>query len=135
MGDQVLNPYRLGLDLAVFEYLDEPDEYLIVLQIGTGFNDRLNNTVYQNGYRNSQVLDSYRLESDLLAYDKVGFSNPDYNYNPILDQIGTKHTDGLDNTSFQNNYCSGQVLESYRLDSDFPAGNQSRFFQTYAPGK
>ena len=30
------------------------------------------------------------------------------------------------NNEFQNDYCSGQVLESYSLDSDLPASNQSR---------
>ena len=60
-GDQVLNPYRHGLDLTVSEYSDEPDEYPIVHQIGTEFNDGLGNTGYQSGYRNGQVLDSYRL--------------------------------------------------------------------------
>ena len=30
------------------------------------------------------------------------------------------------NTDFRNDYCSGKVLESHRLDSDLPASNQSR---------
>ena len=34
-SDQVLNPYRLGLDLTVSEQLEEPDEYPIIHQIGT----------------------------------------------------------------------------------------------------
>ena len=130
---QVLNPYRVGLDLTVSQRLEQPNRYHIVDQIGIGFNDGLVNTGCQSYYHNGLVLDSYGLESDFFAYDNIGLSNVDFNCN--LDQISTKHTDGLDNTAFQNNYCSGQVLESYRLDSDFPAGNQSRFFQTYAPGK
>ena len=40
-SDQVLNPYRFGLNLAVSEHLEEPDDYPIVHQIGTGFNDGL----------------------------------------------------------------------------------------------
>ena len=124
-SDQVLNPYRLGLDLAVSEHLEEPDEYTIIHQIGTGFNDGLGNTGYQNGYCNDQVIDLYRLELDLLAYDNIRLSNPSSNYNPTLDQIGTEPTDRLCNTGFQNIYCSGQVLDSNRLKSDLPAFGQS----------
>ena len=42
------------------------------------------------------------------------------------DQSGIGFSDGLSNTAPQNYYCSGQVLESYILDSDLPASNQSR---------
>ena len=43
---QVLTPYRLGLDLAVPEQSEEPNEYPLIHQIGTRFNDGLGNTGY-----------------------------------------------------------------------------------------
>ena len=52
------------------------------------------NTGYYDEYCGGQVLDSYRLESDLPTGGQVGF-------------------DG---------FCSGQVLDSYRLESDLPTG-------------
>ena len=45
-SDKVLNPYRLGLDLAVSEHSGESDYYPTNRQIGTGFNDGLSNTGY-----------------------------------------------------------------------------------------
>ena len=56
----------------------------------------------------------------------IGLSNPRYNYNPTSDQIGTRFNDGLGNTGYQNGYHNGQVLDSYRLESDLPAFDQSR---------
>ena len=51
-SEKVLNSYRLGLDLAVSEHSEDPDEYPIIHQIGTGLNDELCNTGYQNVYCN-----------------------------------------------------------------------------------
>ena len=47
--------------------------------------------------------------------------NPGINFNPTFDQIGTEPIDGLGDTGFQNIYCSGQVLDSYRFESDLSA--------------
>ena len=55
-SDKDLNPYRLGLDLPVSEHSEDPDENPIIHQIGTGFNDGLGNTGYQNVYRNGHSL-------------------------------------------------------------------------------
>ena len=70
-SDQVLNPYRFGLDLAVFDHSGESDYYPTNYQIVTGFNDGLCNTGFQNIYCSEQVLDSYRLELDLPAFGNV----------------------------------------------------------------
>ena len=39
---------------------------------------------------------------------------------------GTEPIDEKGNTGSPNRYCSGQVLDSYRLESDLPVGGQSR---------
>ena len=57
---------------------------------------------------NEQDLDKYRLESDI--------------YN---DQVGTEPIGGYSNTGCPDRYCSVQVLDSYRLESDLPASGQS----------
>ena len=108
-SDKVLNPYRLGLDLAISEDAGDSNEYPVNHQIGTGFNDGLGNTGYQNIYRSGQVLDSYRFESDLPAYNNIGLSNPGIIYYPTFDQIDTEPNDGLCNTGYRNIYPSGQV--------------------------
>ena len=79
---QVLNPYRFGLNLAVSEQSEVSNEYISNHQISIGFNDGFSTTGYQNSYSRGQVFDSYRFESDLLAYDNIGLSNPRYNFNP-----------------------------------------------------
>ena len=57
---------------------------------------------------NEQDLDKYRLESDI--------------YN---DQVGTEPIGGYSNTGCPDRYCSSQVLDSYRLEMDLPAGGQN----------
>ena len=80
----LLHSHRLESDFLAYDNVGLSNH-----QIGTGFNDGLSNTGYQNDYRNGQIPDSYRLESDFLAYVNVELGNPGYNYNPTLDQIGT----------------------------------------------
>ena len=86
------------MDLAVSKHSGDSDEYPINHQIGTGFNDGLGNTGFQNIYPSGQVLDSYIFESDLPAYNNIGLSNPGINYNPKFDKIDTEPIDGLCNT-------------------------------------
>ena len=74
-SNKFLNPYRLGLDLAVSELSGDFDYYPTTDQIGTEPNDGLGNTGYQTNYRNAQVLDSYRVGSDHIASDNVGLGN------------------------------------------------------------
>ena len=66
-SDKVLNPYRLGLDLAVSEHSGDSNYYHTNDQIGTEPNDGLGITGYPNNYCNAQVFDSYRVGLDLSA--------------------------------------------------------------------
>ena len=46
---------------------------------------------------------------------------------PTVDQLGIRVNEGLGNTGYQNYYCNGQVLDSYRLESAFLAYNNIVF--------
>ena len=93
-SDKVLNPYRLGLDLTVYEYQRESNYLPINHQFGTGFNDGHGNTGYQVIHRGEQVLDPYIVGSDLAAYDNVELGNPCTRVN----QFGTGFRDKPSNT-------------------------------------
>ena len=54
--DKVLNPYRLGLNLAVSEHSGDLGYCPTMDQIGTEPNDRLGITGSRNNYPNAQVL-------------------------------------------------------------------------------
>ena len=53
----------------------------------------------------------------------MGLGNPGVNCNPTYYQIGTDPKGGLGNTGYQTNYCNAQVLDSYRVGSDFIASD------------
>ena len=98
-------------------------------QFGVKFNDRLGNVGHQYNYHNGQVLDPYRLELDFFVYDNERLDyNPCYSDNPpLIRSVLSPLTDivGHSNTGYSDRYCSGQILDSYRLESDLPAGGQN----------
>ena len=121
-SEKVLNPYVLGLDLAVLEHQGESNYYPMSHQIGTGFNDGPGNTGYQIIHCGDKVLDSYRVELDLAAYDNVELDNPGTSVN----QFGTGFRDKPSNTDNQYRFSGDKVLAPQRAGSDLATqGNGS----------
>ena len=67
-------------------------------QIGTEPNDGLGNTGYQTNYRIAQVLDSYRVGLDLIAFDNEGLGN----LGTQVNQFGARFRNEFSNT---DNLC------------------------------
>ena len=149
-----------GIDISLCKLIADYEISTTIIKLRiTNKLEYQNNLSHPNSYRNGQVLDSYRLESDLLAYDNIGLDNlhcnelelesfrlewdiyNDPNYEPFrlesnlyndldLDnfrlesdiyiniQPGTESSAGQKNTGCYDRYCGGQVLDSYRLESD-----------------
>ena len=122
-SDRVLNPYRLGLNLAVSEHSGDFYYYPTMDQIGTEPNDGLSITGSWNNYHNVQLPDSYRVGLDLIVYNNLALGNPGVNCNPSSIQIGIKPNEGLGITGHQTNYCNAQVFDSYRFGLDLIAYN------------
>ena len=102
-----------GVELTLCEKISDYNG-----KIGTKPNDGLCITGSWNNYHNAQVLDSYRVGSDLIGYNSLTLDNPGVNCNPTSNQIGTEPNDGLGITGYQTNYRNAQVLDSYRVGSE-----------------
>ena len=82
-------------------------------------------------------LDSFRLESDIFndpnyepyrldpdVYKELDLDNFRLESDIYNTQHGDKSSAGQMNTGYYGGYCGGQVLDSYRLDTNLPTGGQ-----------
>ena len=69
-----------GIDISLYRQIADYEISIAIIKLRiTKKLEYQSNPSHPNSYRNGQVLDSYRLESDLLAQDNIGLGNIHYN--------------------------------------------------------
>ena len=77
LADEALDS---GIDISLCRQMAEYERTIAIIKLMiTKKLEYQNNPSHPNSYRNGKVLDSYRLELDLLANDNIGLDNLHYN--------------------------------------------------------
>ena len=111
-----------GIDISLCRQIADYEISIAIIKLRiTKKLEYQSNPSHPNSYRNGQVLDSYRLESDLLAYNNIGLGNLHYNeleLEPFRLESDIYNDLELEPFRLESDIYNDQNYELYRLESD-----------------
>ena len=109
-----------GIDISLCRQIADYEISIAIIKLRiTKKLEYQSNPSHPNSYRNGQVLDSYRLESDLLAQDNIGLGNIHYNeleLEPFRLESDIYNDLELEHFRLESDIYNDQNYESYKIE-------------------